>query len=73
MNIEPKITSMKELKDMMARENFGISISMAQEKGICIECKEPALEKCYSEAGRKEYSISGLCEQCFDIICKERF
>jgi hypothetical protein len=37
-------------------------------KGICIDCKEPALAKCYSDAGRREYRISGLCEKCFDSI-----
>lgn len=34
--------------------------------GLCIECHQPALPRCYSEAGRREYSISGLCERCFD-------
>jgi len=36
--------------------------------GMCISCREPALPKCYSEAGRREYGISGLCEKCFDAI-----
>jgi hypothetical protein len=29
------------------------------------------LANCYSEAGRREYHISGLCERCFDAICAE--
>lgn len=37
--------------------------------GLCISCHKPALPRCYSEAGRREYSISGLCEKCFDEAC----
>lgn len=37
-------------------------------QGKCIQCKELALPKCYSGEGRKEYSISGLCEVCFDSL-----
>jgi len=36
--------------------------------GICINCFEPALPKCYSDAGRREYEISGFCEKCFDEL-----
>ncbi|BAL84731.1 hypothetical protein SELR_pSRC400800 (plasmid) [Selenomonas ruminantium subsp. lactilytica TAM6421] len=35
----------------------------------CIRCHRPAYEHCYSDAGRREVSISGLCEECFDEIC----
>lgn len=40
--------------------------ALAQETGLCVECKQPGLAKCYSDAGRKEFTISGLCEKCFD-------
>lgn len=33
---------------------------------ICLVCKLPALPRCYSDAGRREVAISGLCEPCFD-------
>ena len=36
---------------------------------VCIKCGRPALEHCYSNAGRREVFISGLCEECFDAIC----
>jgi len=39
--------------------------------GMCISCRQPALPKCYSDAGRREYAISGMCEQCFDECTKE--
>ena len=34
----------------------------AIEANICVECKQPPTF--YSDAGRKEYYISGLCEPC---------
>lgn len=55
-----------EIPGFTAKELYGIIKEEAFAKGICIECCEPALPKCYSNAGRKEYHISGLCEQCFD-------
>ena len=45
-------------------------LAEVHKKGICINCGEEALPKCYSEAGIREYSISGLCELCFDRICE---
>lgn len=63
--------NMQELQDAVAVELYGMTASEAQQKGICLECKEPALPKCYSNTGRKEYGISGLCEQCFDELTKE--
>jgi hypothetical protein len=47
---------------------FGATKVEALEKGVCIQCGKPALERCYSSAGRKEYRISGLCELCFDSL-----
>jgi hypothetical protein len=38
----------------------------AQGTGLCVDCGLPALPRCYSEAGRREFTISGLCEKCFD-------
>lgn len=62
---------MKELKERLAQQIYGKSFKEVIESGLCIHCGEPALEKCYSAAGRKEYKISGLCERCFDEITKE--
>jgi hypothetical protein len=60
-----------DLKDELSQAAFGITKAEAHSKGICIECKELALPKCYSEAGKKEYQISGMCEACFDAMFKE--
>lgn len=63
-----KNISLQEFKDKMAKQLFGSTLTDAKETGICIKCKEPALEKCYSKAGKKEFYISGLCELCFDKL-----
>ena len=59
---------LEELKNNLSQDLYGITKAEACRTGICIQCKEPALPKCYSEAGKREYKISGLCEQCFDEI-----
>lgn len=56
----------KSVLNEISRLKFGMTCDEAQEKDICISCKEPALAKCYSSAGINEYSISGICEECFD-------
>lgn len=58
-------------KDVMARNlvksgYFKMLSSEAIRKELCCKCGESALPKCYSEAGKKEYFISALCEECFD-------
>jgi len=63
-------SNLKELKSKTRDELFpGAKQALLQQ--LCIQCKEPALPKCYSDAGRKEYRISGLCELCFDKIMGE--
>lgn len=59
---------LQKMKDSMSKDLFGMTKQDANTKGICIQCKEEALPKCYSEAGRKEYYISGMCEECFDEL-----
>jgi hypothetical protein len=40
-------------------------------QSLCAVCGEPALPKCYSEAGRREFRISGTCEKCFYAMFAE--
>ena len=61
--------NVQEFKDTMTKDLFKMTIGEAIGKGICIQCKDPALPNCYSDAGIKEYKVSGLCEKCFDEIC----
>lgn len=60
---------LQSFKDAFASGIYGMTASEARNKGICIHCKQPP--KLYSEAGRREYQISGLCELCFDEITAE--
>jgi hypothetical protein len=63
-----EMADLKNLQDDLAREAFNMTPNVAKEKGICLKCKQPALPKCYSEAGRREFAISGICEPCFDEL-----
>ena len=67
-----KNKSITTLADKMGEELYGVNPSESMSKGICIDCKEPALSKCYQEAGKKEFYISGLCEVCFDKMFEEQ-
>lgn len=74
LGMAPESTStatnkLQELKDGIARNLFGMTIKDAIQQRICIDCKKSP--KFYSEAGRREYLISGLCEPCFDRITKD--
>jgi len=61
----PKIT---EFLEELTKDKFEISVNEAFDKGLCVNCLEPAIPKCYSGAGLREYEISGLCEKCFDDL-----
>jgi len=63
--------SLQTFKDEMSKKVFGRTQGEALEKGICISCGSLAAEKCHSEEGRREYLISGLCEECFDELFEE--
>lgn len=65
------MNKLQELQDSMSRASFGMTKSEAIQKAICISCKQAP--KWYSEAGMKEYYISGLCEPCFDRITKDYY
>jgi radical SAM superfamily enzyme len=43
----------------------------AHSKGICVKCGEPAKDRLKTEAGHREYGLSGMCEVCWDDIFSE--
>ena len=63
--------SLQEFKDNFAKHLYGETVEEATAKGTCIQCKQPAIPRCYSVNGLAEFSISGLCEICFDAICND--
>ena len=60
--------SLQQLKDRWAIAVHGMTAQEAWSRNICVQCKQPALSKCPTEAGRREYLISALCERCFDAM-----
>lgn len=74
---------MTDLGNYTAKQIFGMTLEDAHSKGICIRCQEPALvmsadgtskynpELFYSQAGKQEWNISGICEKCFDSMFGE--
>ncbi len=62
------MSKLSDFQDSLVREMFRMTVTEAHSKGVCIACGDPALPKCYSNAGHKEYRITGLCELCFDEI-----
>ena len=63
--------NLDDLKKNLAEEAGLMPLQDAWDAGVCVQCREPALPKCYSDAGRREYGISGMCEECFDNLFKE--
>jgi hypothetical protein len=63
--------NLDDLKKSLAEEAGLMPLQDAWDAGVCVQCREPALPKCYSDAGRREYGISGMCEKCFDELFKE--
>lgn len=64
-----KTKSLDEFVDQTAFKIFGRTKAHAHHMGVCIDCNKPPTFK--TEAGRREYEISGLCEPCFDAIFDE--
>ena len=68
--------TLQQLQDNIANGLFGQTKKEAQNKCVCISCNTAIYVKyaqkaegpghIYSHAGKDEYSLSGLCEYCFD-------
>lgn len=61
--------SLQQFKDDMSRAAHGMTVAEAHQAGVCLACRLPPT--IHTQAGRREYQISGLCEPCFFKICKE--
>jgi hypothetical protein len=61
--------ALEHFKNELSKNIYGMSKSEAIAKNICVSCKQPPTF--YSDAGKAEYKISGLCEPCWDKIFSE--
>lgn len=62
--------NLEDFKNDLTKSLYGMTKDEAVQKGICVQCKNPIEGRIYSNAGKREYKISGLCEICFDNITK---
>ncbi len=63
--------NLQEFKDEYSRYCYGMTKEEAHRDGVCIHCQLDWEPRTYSSAGRREYKISGLCEQCWDELVGE--
>jgi len=61
--------NLQEFRNDLAASIYGMTKTEALDKGVCISCRKPPTFS--TEAGRREYPISGLCEPCFDAMFEE--
>lgn len=69
MDNEPKRIPLNEFLAAGFQQAFSMTREQAWEQGICVSCKEEPTF--YSEAGKKEYRLSAMCEPCFDGMFAE--
>ena len=62
---------LEDFKDLSARITLGMTKTEAHTKQICIDCKLPIDGRLKTEAGAREYQISGICELCWDDMFKQ--
>lgn len=61
---------MKILTELLADTIYGMGKTQAIRMNVCIACKQTPTF--FSDAGEREYKITGICEKCFDEMFKER-
>lgn len=60
------MNDLRAFQDAVSTAAHGMTKGEALAKAVCVKCKEPPRFK--TEAGEREYGISGLCEYCWDEI-----
>ena len=58
-----------KLNDVLVE--IATTATLFQEQGKCWVCEEDAKPKIHTEAGEREFQISGTCEECFDRMFEE--
>lgn len=62
--------SLEDFKNELSTLIHGMTKAEAINKGICIDCKEPPVF--YTEAGEREYYITGICEKCWTKMFEDK-
>jgi len=63
---------LQEEVDKIAREFVGISLTEAHEQSRCVLCGKSVDEEQFRDAlSKKEYGISGTCQECQDSVFGE--
>jgi hypothetical protein len=57
---------MNQLKDLLAKNLFGLTVGQAHDMMVCIACKRDIEQFLETERERNEYNVSGLCFECFN-------
>ena len=64
--------SLQDFKDKMAGNIFGMTLTEAWEKGVCIDCKTKMVDlEPLADIDIREWKISAICPICWDKIAKE--
>lgn len=59
--------TLQNVLDTYDNIQYGLTIQEAHDLEICVDCKQPAIEF-NDELSKKEYKISGWCQQCQNEI-----
>jgi hypothetical protein len=68
--LSPAPLPAQSFTDELATRVHGITKSVAHERKVCIMCK--MIPVFYTDLGKKEYQITGMCEKCFDELFAQR-
>ena len=58
---------MQKTVDAFAKSLFGRSATDARKSFVCVTCGKP-VEGFRDDLSRKEYQISGMCQECQDSV-----
>lgn len=47
---------------------YGQKRAAALLAGLCVKCGEAAGPKCHSETGRRNYALTGACDECCEDV-----
>lgn len=62
-----KAEELNSMLDSISKAVFGRERTTSIQSDICVTCGKPATTF-KDELSRKEYSISGMCQECQDLV-----